>query len=41
MSRSLGSMLRCYSLPGSKIDERSVQLHRRVQLVERLDDEGL
>jgi hypothetical protein len=41
MRGSLSSMLRGHSLPGSKIYERSVQLYRRIELVKRLDDEGL
>jgi hypothetical protein len=41
MRGPLSSMLRGHSLPGSEIYEWRVELHRRIQLVERLDDEGL
>jgi hypothetical protein len=41
MRGSLSSMLRGHSLPGGEIDEWHVELRCRIELVERLDDEGL
>jgi hypothetical protein len=41
MCGPLSSMLRGHALPGRKINDGRVELHRRIELVERLDDKEL